>query len=202
MVVTGAAATLSPVQCYQAPQVVCALSQMLVELFQPCRCVCLLNSFIFFSLLPGTFWVDVQPPHPRPILPSTFSPPCPASCFPQPPWPPVMLSTALGTTLCSTLVNMLYEVQEVSYNACVDAGLSRTCWAPRMPPRSPRPGQQAPQQQHQPSTSNTSGSHSTSRSDGGSTCNIGGSGWEQREHGPSCQCWYVHGLWVEGCHWY
>ena len=57
---------------------------MLVELFQPCRCVCLLNSFIFFFLLPGTFQVDVQPPHPCPILPSMFSPPCPASCFPQP----------------------------------------------------------------------------------------------------------------------
>ena len=82
---TGAAATLSLVQCYRAPRVIRALSQMLVELFQPCGCVCLLNSFIFFSLLPGTFWVDVQPPHPRPVLPLTFSPPCLASCFPQPP---------------------------------------------------------------------------------------------------------------------
>ena len=85
MAVTGAAATLSPVQCYRAPRVVCALSRMLVELFQPCGCVYLLNSFIFFSLLPGTFRVDVQPPHPRPVLPLMFSPPCPASCFPQPP---------------------------------------------------------------------------------------------------------------------
>ena len=59
---------------------------MLVELFQPCRCVCLLNSFIFFPLLPGTFQVDVQHPHPCPILPSTFSPPCLALCFP---WPPL-----------------------------------------------------------------------------------------------------------------